>query len=535
MPSEPRGQRPNLLVLFPDQFRAQAQGHRGQDPVHTPNIDRLAAEGTDCVRAYSNSPICSPARAMWQTGRYPFSNGVISNCHSGHARYGIYLKESERCLSDVLSDVGYEVGYIGKWHLDAPTEPFVSAPEAWDGHVWDAFTPPGPKRHGHAFWYSYGGFNDHLRPHYWRDDREDRVEFQGWSARHETDVAIDFLRNPGGTQRDAARPFALTLSWNPPHPPHDQVPEEYLEHYRHCTPRELLRNPNVEGAASPAEIARACASVQGYFGAITGIDDQVGRLLACLREEGLEENTLVVFASDHGEMMGSHGRMQKGSFHEESTGIPFLVRQPGRIPAGRRCEVLLGMPDVMPTLLGLLGLGAEIPASVEGQDLSPALLGEPHGGPEALLYLNAMPALNSIVDWVHAGAIDSLEFNSARLRALDAEPEQAAHLVALMAGHPTGSRAVRSTTHTYVISRTPGQPEVRQLHCRATDPAELGNSLETEPEAAAHHHELLLALLEKTGDPWAHSPLESPVSFRKSRNPTAAPPTRRRSAASPSR
>ncbi len=501
---------PNLLILFPDQFRSGAQGHRLQDPVHTPHIDGLRAEGTDCVRAYSNSPVCSPARAMWHTGRYPFSNGVISNCHSGHTDYGIYLKESERCLSDVLNGVGYDVGYIGKWHLDSPTEPFVSAPEAWDKNVWDTFTPPGPKRHGHSFWYSYGAFNDHLRPHYWRTDGVERIEVPGWSPRHETDVAIDFIRNRNGSQRDCSRPFALTLSWNPPHPPHNQVPAEYLEPYEGRSAAELLKSANVNHRDLPGATARACADVQGYFGAITGIDDQVGRLLACLREEGIEDDTLVVFASDHGEMMGSHGRIQKGSWYEESMAIPFLVKLPGKVPAGGRTDVLLGMPDVMPTLLGLLGLRDEIPSSVEGIDLSPAILGEPFGGstaePEALLFVNAMPGLRAVVDWANSGAPSSSPYDPASLAALHANPEQTQHLSALIAANPLGSRGVRSKTHTYVVSREEGQPEVRVLHHLVDDPSELHSSLESDPEAADHHHRLLEALLERAGDPWAASP-----------------------------
>ena len=113
--------RPNILFVFPDQYRLQALGFRGEDPVHTPNLDAFAAESRVLTHAVSTRPVCSPYRAMLLTGQYPHKNGVVVNCNSNTSALGNYLKESTVCLSDVLAEAGYSQGYIGKWHLDPRT------------------------------------------------------------------------------------------------------------------------------------------------------------------------------------------------------------------------------------------------------------------------------------------------------------------------------------------------------------------------------------------------------------------------------
>lgn len=377
---------PNLLFIFPDQWRRQAIGIMHEDPVVTPNLDRFAKEGIVFTQACSNTPVCSPYRAMLMTGKYPFSNGVFHNCHSGTYQDGNYLKKSERCFSDILHDAGYFAGYIGKWHLDAPQPPHWG-PVRWDGNVWDDMTPP-DSRHHFDFWYSYNCCDEHLHPHYWTKDTpwDKPIESDIWSPRHETDVAIDFIKN-----RDREKPFALFVAMNPPHPHFDLVPPEYLKAYGSSNYVDLLNRPNVDLSLGTRETdncpTRAAKThVKNYFAAITGIDEQFGRILKCLKEQGLEDNTIVVFTSDHGEMMGSHDRLQKFIYYEESIGVPFIIRWPQRIHSGKE-SLLFGAPDVMPTLLGLMGLEDMIPDSVEGTDYSMALLGGRMNPPESIPYL----------------------------------------------------------------------------------------------------------------------------------------------------
>jgi uncharacterized sulfatase len=126
--------------------------------------------------------------------------------------------------------------------------------------------------------------------------------------------------------------------------------------------------------------------VKNYFAAITGIDEQFGRLMKCLKQEGLEENTIVVFTSDHGEMMGSHNRLEKFIYYEESIGIPFLIRWPKRIKPGRE-DILLSVPDIMPTILNAMGLENQIPNGLEGSDHSDVLFGKHGRKPESIPYI----------------------------------------------------------------------------------------------------------------------------------------------------
>ena len=183
----------NLIYLFADQWRRDAWGL--YDPeILTPNLNRLAEEGAVFDRAYSSCPLCSPNRACLLTGKQPGATNVFTNCKPD---VDAHLKEDTLCVSDVLKREGYSTGYIGKWHLDRP-----------DGRGgWDAYTPPGKKRHGFDFWYSYGTYNDHLHPHYW-DTEGNYIEISRWSPEHETDVALDFL------QKNREKRFALFLSFH---------------------------------------------------------------------------------------------------------------------------------------------------------------------------------------------------------------------------------------------------------------------------------------------------------------------------------
>lgn len=142
-------QPPNLVYVFPDEFRQQALGFMGQDPVVTPNLDAFARESLVLTQAVSNCPICSPYRGMLFTGKYPISNGVVTNCYSETIPYGIELKDTERCLTDVLHDAGYHQGYIGKFHLHLPKEAHIPYTEGWrgepgEGTFWDSYTPTRP-------------------------------------------------------------------------------------------------------------------------------------------------------------------------------------------------------------------------------------------------------------------------------------------------------------------------------------------------------------------------------------------------------
>lgn len=377
----------NLLVIMLDEWRQAAAGFSASDPVATPNMDALASDGTVFTHAVSNYPVCSPHRAMLMSGMYPHANGVTANCNSLTSPEQ-QLDPDLRCWSDVLSDLGYRCGYVGKWHLDAPTHQDI-ARERTRGRTaitWDAFTPQ-DRRHGFSFWDAYGSSNDHFRTMYWRTDatRDASIDngevFEGWSPDHDTDAAIEFLGSTG----DSDSPFALVVSYNPPHMPFHHVPERWKARYQDLPTEQLLTRGNV-----PDSFDGARAGVADYFAMISGVDAQVGRLIDALGDR-LDE-TLIILTADHGEMLGSHGLMGKNIWYDESIMIPLIMRLPGVIPIAEN-DALFSAPDLYRTILALLGVSddprALVPVDLHGRDLS-GLVRHPGSapGPDVALYFS---------------------------------------------------------------------------------------------------------------------------------------------------
>ena len=400
---------PNVIYVFPDQYRNSAFGfwstpeYASQvgwcgDPVQTPHLDRFASQSVVLSGVVSNFPVSSPHRGMLLSGMYPERNGVVLNCMA--ERPESTLREDAECIGDVFSAAGYDCAYIGKLHVDFPTPNNPQAPGTYVSDrrpEWDAYTPP-ERRHGFSYWYSYGTYDVHKHPHYW-DTEGRRHDIDEWSVKHEVDKAVAYIANRSG-ERDGKKPFFLMVSMNPPHSPYgstDDCDLEGYELYRDRSLSELLVSPNADTTMRKADAARY------YFANVSGIDREFGRLLRSLDEAGIADNTIVVFASDHGETMCSHGiEDPKNSIYRESLNVPFIVRYPGRL-THRVDDLLLSTPDIMPTLLGLAGLGGRIPASVEGRDYSPLLTGE--GGqperPRAALYLRNLNGRRDADGLVH--------------------------------------------------------------------------------------------------------------------------------------
>lgn len=360
-------ERPNLIYIFADQWRRQAVGFEKEDPVLTPNMDKFAEESLVFDNAISCFPLCSPHRASLLTGKYPLSTGFFTNCKIG---CDVALREEEKCIGDVVKAAGYDTAYIGKWHLDLPEVNLCDNPVS-GARNWDAYTEPGAKRHGFDYWYSYGTFDEHLTPHYWMDSPE-MIKINQWSVEHETDMALDYLRN-----HEKDKPFTLLLSWNPPHSPYDQVPEKYRKLYegRDIPLREnfsLERSVLGVGDVYDGDLEKLKENTLNYYAAVSGLDDNFGRILEELKKLKLEDNTIVVLSSDHGDMLGSHGLISKNIWYEESIGVPFIIRWPNKVKEGKT-DLLFASPDIMPTLLSAMEL--EIPETVEGRDFSDALSG----------------------------------------------------------------------------------------------------------------------------------------------------------------
>jgi arylsulfatase A-like enzyme len=250
-----------------------------------------------------------------------------------------------------LKDAGYRTGYIGKWHLDGPQR--------------KGFTPPGPRRQGFDYWAVANCDHDYMNSHYYRDLPQ-RLKWPGYDAKSQTDLAIDFVSECG------ANPFALFLSWGPPHNPYNAVEQRFLDLYppERVPVRPNCPKPNMD-------------DLRGYYAHVSALDEQIGRLLKTLRDNQQLENTIFVFTSDHGDMLGSHGQQRKQRPWEESINVPFLIRSPMQFAAGKNVDTLLNVWDIMPTLLSLLGIA--VPPTVEGSDLSAAVLNSKPCGPDATL------------------------------------------------------------------------------------------------------------------------------------------------------
>lgn len=350
-PKESR--RPSILMIIPDQLRAQSLGCMGNPDVRSPHIDRLASQGILFRNAFANTPVCCPARAIMLTGKYAHRNGMVAN--------DLRLRESETTLAELLAAQGYRTGLIGKWHLDG-------------GPRLPGFVPPGPRRQGFAFWAANECDHSHFRPVYFRDtDRpitENRFEPEVW-----TDRAIEFLRD----SKDA--PFFLVVSMGPPHDPYG-APEPYMKLY---DPAKLTMRSNwVEGTSGAGR-----KEIAAYYAAITAVDEQVGRLMRALDDLGRADDTIVLLTSDHGDMLGSHGMRLKRKPWEESIRVPGIVRYPARAKPGRTSDALFSHVDFTPTLLALCGLG--IPAEMQGSDVSGVVLGRTEQGPDSAFFQIFVP------------------------------------------------------------------------------------------------------------------------------------------------
>lgn len=384
---------PNIVFIVVDQWRKQSAGFWSKepcrsaiydqgDPVVTPNLDRLADEGVVLTQAISTFPLCSPYRGMMLSGKLPHRNGVILNCNS--QRPASQLREDVTCIGDVLSEAGYSLGYIGKLHTDFPTPNLpggkYATPPLEDGRIWDAYTPPGPKRHGFDYWYSYGTFDEHFNPHYWDTDGNYH-EPREWSPDHDAKMAVSYIRNEN-SQRDPEKPFGLWVSINPPHHPYEECKGEDLAMYDGQTWRELAVRPNVQ---KTNKVMRW--QIRNYFALVTGVDRAIGRVVKALEENGLVENTILVVTADHGEHMGSHDLTAKNHPYAESQDVPFIVRYPRQLEP-RTDDLLLGPCDIMPTLLGLAGLESCIPDDLDGNNYAGLLRGESSGAarPEAITF-----------------------------------------------------------------------------------------------------------------------------------------------------
>lgn len=346
---------PNVILVFGDQWRQQAFGYAGNPGVLTPHIDRLASQSVNATHAVSGYSVCCPARASLLTGQYPLTHGVFVN--------DVPLSNRATSLAQAFKGAGYDTAYIGKWHVD--------------GHGRSNYIPP-ERRQGFEYWKALECTHNYNQSHYYAGNSDEKLTWEGYDAIAQTRDAQAYIRDHNKTN-----PFMLMLSWGPPHEPYETAPERYRAMY---DPETVPLRPNVP--ASQAQEARKW--IAGYYAHCTALDDCVGDLLQTLEETGIAEDTVFLFFSDHGDMLGSQGSAKKQQPWEESIRVPFLLRWPGKFGSdGKAVDALIDIPDIMPTLLGLCGI--PIPHTVEGLDFSAYLCGGPDPSDGAALIQCAHP------------------------------------------------------------------------------------------------------------------------------------------------
>jgi arylsulfatase A-like enzyme len=335
----PEAARPNVIVVLPDQWRAQAFGFAGDPNVQTPHLDRFARESLVCVNAVAGMPVCCPSRASLLTGQRPLTHGVILN--------DVPLDPQATTFAKVLAAAGYGTAYIGKWHLNGVER---------TGFI------PREGRQGFAYWKAVGCTHDYNHSPYYADGPEKR-QWPGYDAMAQTADAVQYLRARAGSDQ----PFLLFLAWGPPHSSREGAPARFRAMY---DPGKLVLRPNVPAAAEAA----ARRMLANYYAHCSALDDCFGELWAALKDTGLEANTLLVFTSDHGDLLGSHGGPAKQQPYDESVRVPLLWHWPAGLgPAPRQLEAPINSEDLMPTILRLCRV--PIPATVEGVDYAGYLRG----------------------------------------------------------------------------------------------------------------------------------------------------------------
>lgn len=344
--------KPNVLYVFSDMQRAGSLGCYGDTNAWTPNLDQFAAQGLRLDAAISPTPVCCPYRAVLMSGQQVHHNRMLSN--------GADFQPTEKCFAEAFREAGYETGYVGKWHLGKARTP---ADPTW------GFPAPGTE---------YGVYHFERNP------------------TPTTDVALKFIKE----KSRGTAPWMLFVSWIWPHSPYDR-PEPYRQRFASVSPP-----PNV-----PAGAARefALRSLPGYYSMIAALDAEFGRLARAVDEAGAAEDTIVIYTSDHGDMIGSQGYKAKRWPFEESARVPFLIRYPRALAAGRTLADPFSAVDVYPTVAGLAGVPA--PSGLDGDDFSAFFAGKAASPPRDFVYLE-MPY--AYVPWPGWRAIRTRDYMYAR-------------------------------------------------------------------------------------------------------------------------
>ena len=337
--------RPNIIFYFSDQQRWDTVNEEA-----TPNLMQLAREGIQFENSYTCQPVCGPARACLQTGMYATQCGCYWN--------GVPLPQTIRPMAEYFNEAGYETAYVGKWHLASDRLPNV-------GFHCEKTAIPKERQGGYKNWWRAADvleFTSHGYDGYVFDAEGNQIDFKGYRADCINDFALEYL-----DQKTSDDPFFLFISQLEPHHQNDrhcyEGPKETVEKFR-----DYPIPPDLSFLEGDYE-----QMYPDYMAAINRLDENVGRLVAKLKEKGLYENTILIYTSDHGSHFKTRNLEYKRSCHDSATHTPLIIRG-GPFQGGKKEERLVSLIDLPPTMLDLAGI--PIPKSYMGHSLVPELAGE---------------------------------------------------------------------------------------------------------------------------------------------------------------
>ena len=351
--------RPNIVFFFTDQQRADTCGCYGQKLPITPRLDALAREGVRFEWAFSPQPVCGPCRALFQTGKYPTETGCFRN--------NIMLPQNVKTLANYIEEAGYETAYIGKWHLASDGE--LEKPPTVD-HTITAI--PRELRGGYTGYWRTADvleFTSHGYDGYVFDENDNRIDFKGYRADCITDLALEFF-----DQYDRKRPFFMTISHIEPHHQNDR------KHYEgpHGS-KEKYANYEL-----PADLAALDGDYReeypDYLGACASLDENLGKVIDRLKKEGLYENTVILFAADHGSHFRTRNRDShlcgyddyKRSGHDAALRVPLVIAG-GAFKGGKVIRELVSTESLPKTILAAAGV--DVGDAMIGENLADVVAG----------------------------------------------------------------------------------------------------------------------------------------------------------------
>jgi iduronate 2-sulfatase len=381
--------RPNILFVISDDLTATALSCYGNKVCQTPNIDRLAARGTRFTRAYCQATFCGPSRASLMSGYYPHATGVYGYV-SGRKAIG----DERATWAQHFKNAGYHTARVSKiFHMGVPDGIEKGTDGEDDPASWsEKFNSEGPEWKAPGVGETLEGNPDGRKPVMGgntfvvvRAEGDDLVHSDGKTAAKACELLKQF----------AGKPFFLAVGFVRPHVPF-VAPKQYFEAFPH---EQMTLPEKVKGDWDDIpkaginyktslnmrmDVTQQKKALAGYYAAVTFMDAQLGKVMAALKENGLENNTIVIFTSDHGYHLGEHDFWAKVSVHEESAAVPLIISVPGRKPAV--CRSLVELLDLYPTTSSLCGL--EVPARLQGMDLTPLFDNPGHQVRDSVLCVN---------------------------------------------------------------------------------------------------------------------------------------------------